>query len=80
MAEKVARELGFPLEHSNLGRPPLYDGIKLAAAILVKGMRSFTDLSFDLKNMEYDTTVKAAKSTHARQNYMLFFRKYPKNG
>jgi hypothetical protein len=78
LAEKVARELGSPFEHSNLGRPPLYDGIKLAASILVKGMRSFTDLSFDLKNIEYDTTVDGSKKYPCPSELHVVFQKIPK--
>ncbi len=58
LAEKVAKELGHPFELSKNGRPQKYDPIKLAAALLVKGMRSFGDLSTDLKNIAYDMTIK----------------------
>lgn len=78
LTEKVARELGSPLEHSNLGRLPLYDGTKLAAAILVKGMRSFADLSFDLKNIEYDTTVNGSKKYPCPSELHVIFQKIPK--
>ena len=61
LAEKVARELGLPVEISGRGRPPVYDRVKLAASILVKGMRSFADLSTDIENIQYDMTVDGSK-------------------
>jgi len=61
LAEKVACELGSPVEISGRGRPPAYDRVKLAAAILVKGMRSFVDLSTDIENIQYDMTVDGSK-------------------
>ena len=51
LADRVANELKAPLKVSKKGRPVLYDRIKLAAAILVKGMRSFVDLSAELSNV-----------------------------
>ena len=76
LAEKVAKELGPPFELSRRGRPQEYDPIKLAAAMLVKGMRSFTDLSTDLKNIEYDMTFKGDGKYPCLQNCTPSFRKY----
>ncbi|RZB28700.1 MAG: hypothetical protein AEth_01960 [Candidatus Argoarchaeum ethanivorans] len=49
LAERVVMELGLPWKTSNRGRPPVYDWVKLAAAILVKGMWSFVQLVKDLR-------------------------------
>nr|QNT35689.1 hypothetical protein HAHEADPM_00023 [uncultured Methanosarcinales archaeon] len=57
LAERVAKELKAPLKTSKKGRPVVYDRIKLAAAILVKGMRSFVDLSAELSNVQYDMVL-----------------------
>ena len=43
----MAKELGPPFELSRRGRPQEYDPIRLAAAILVKGMRSFVSENTD---------------------------------
>lgn len=78
LAERVARELGLPWETTKKGRPPLYDGIKLAAANLVKGMRSFVQLATDLKNIEYDMTLDGRKSYPCPSELHHIFRKIPK--
>ena len=78
LAEKVAKELGFPFELSNKGRPQEYDPIKLAAAMLVKGMRSFADLSTDLKNIEYDMTIKGSGKYPCPSELHTIFQKIPK--
>lgn len=78
LAEKVACELESPIEISNRGRPPIYDRIKLAAAILVKGMRSFVDLSADLKNIEYDMTINGSKEYPCPSELHTIFQKIPK--
>ncbi|MEA3281769.1 MAG: hypothetical protein U9Q68_04290, partial [Euryarchaeota archaeon] len=57
LAERVAKELKSPLEISKRGRPVIYDRIKLSAAILVKGMQSFVDLSAELSNVQYDMAL-----------------------
>jgi len=78
LAEKVAKEFGSPFELSNRGRPQEYDLIKLAAAILVKGMRSFVDLSTDLKNIEYDMTIKGSGKYPCPSELHTIFQKIPK--
>ena len=78
LAEKVACELGSPIEISGRGRPPVYDRVKLAASILVKGMRSFVDLSTDLKNIQYDMTVNGSKEFLCPSELHTFFQKIPK--
>lgn len=50
LAERVVMELGLPWKTSSKGRPLVYDGIKLAAAILVKGTGSFVQLATDLRS------------------------------
>lgn len=78
LAEKVASEFGSPIETSNRGRPPLYDRVKMTAAILVKGMRSFVDLSTDLENIQYDMTVDGSKKYPCSSELHTFFQKIPK--
>ena len=78
LAEKVAHELGSPIEISDRGRPPIYDRVKLAAAILVKGMRSFADLSTDIENIQYDMTVDGSKEYPCSSELHTFFQKIPK--
>ncbi len=78
LAEKVAKELGIPFKLSNIGRPQKYDPIKLAAAIIVKGMRSFVDLSTDLKNIEYDMTIKGNGKYPCSSELHTIFQKIPK--
>jgi hypothetical protein len=78
LAEKVARELGAPYSTSKKGRPPVYDGIKLAAAILVKGMLSFVDLSIELRNIEYDMTIDGSKKYPSPSELHTVFQKIPK--
>jgi hypothetical protein len=77
LAEKVVSELGPPIETSGRGRPPVYDRVKLAASILVKGMRSFVDLSTDLENIEYDMTVNGIKEYPCPSELHIFFQKIP---
>jgi|SRR5450756_1302522 len=77
LAEKVAKELCPPFELSRRGRPQEYDPIKLAAAMLVKGMRSFTDLSTDLKNIEYDMTFKGDGKYPCPSELHTVFQKIP---
>ncbi|KPQ42832.1 MAG: hypothetical protein MPEBLZ_02628 [Candidatus Methanoperedens nitroreducens] len=71
LAEKVASELGSPIEISNRGRPPVYDRVKLAAALLVKGMRSFADLPTDLENIQYDMTVCGSKEYPCSSEFQI---------
>ncbi|MBZ0176818.1 MAG: hypothetical protein OIN84_21445 [Candidatus Methanoperedens sp.] len=78
LAEKVACELGSPIERSDRGRPPVYDRVKLAAALLVKGMRSFVDLSTDLENIQYDMTVCGSEEYPCSSELHTFFQKIPK--
>ena len=52
-SERVVMELGLPWKGSNRGRPPVYNQVKLVAAILVKGMRSFAGLAADLRDTDY---------------------------
>ena len=77
LAEKVASELGPPFELSRRGRPQEYDPIRLAAAILVKGMMSFVDLSTDLKNIEYDMTIKGNGKYPCSSELHTIFQKIP---
>ncbi len=74
----MASELGSPIEISNRGRPPVYDRVKLAAALLVKGMRSFADLPTDLENIQYDMTVCGSKEYPCSSELHTFFQKIPK--
>ena len=62
LAERVVKELGSPWKGSNRGRPPVYDQVKLVAAILVKGMRSFAGLAADLREIDYVMTVDGGDS------------------
>jgi len=79
LAEKVARELGAPYSiTSKNGRPIVYDVIKIAAAILVKGMLSFVDLSTELKNIEYNMTVDGSKKYPCSSELHVIFQKIPK--
>ncbi len=78
LAEKVAYELGSPIKMSNRGRPPVYDRVKLAAAVLVKGMRSFVDLCTDLKNINYDMTVNGCKKYPCSSELHTIFQKISK--
>ena len=71
LAEKVASELGSPIEISNRGRPPVYDRVKLAAALLVKGMGSFADLPTDLENIQYDMTVCGSKEYPCSSEFQI---------
>jgi hypothetical protein len=57
LAERVVKELKSPLKTSKRGRPVIYDRIKLLAAILVKGMRSFVNLYAELRDVRYDMTL-----------------------
>jgi hypothetical protein len=77
LAEKVAKELGPPFELSRRGRPQEYDPIRLAAAMLVKGMRSFVDLSTNLKNIEYDMTIKGNGKYPCSSELHTIFQKIP---
>src|SRR5574340_292010 len=85
LAERVARELGAPYfnKTSNSGqrgkgRPSVYDVIKLAAAILVKGMLSFVNLSTELTNIGYDMTVDGSKRIPCSSELHIVFEKIPK--
>ena len=78
LAAKVACELGSPIEISGRGRPPVYNRVKLAASILVKGMRSFVDLSTDLKNIQYEITVNGNMEYPCPSELHTFFQKIPK--
>jgi hypothetical protein len=75
LAEKVAKKLGHPFKLSKNGRPQKYDPIKLAAALLVKGMRSFGDLSTDLKNIAYDMTIKRTGKSPCPSELHVIFQK-----
>jgi hypothetical protein len=67
LAEEVAVEvtarLGPPWERAETGRPPIYDPVKLGAALLVKGEGSFNDLAAELRNVGYDVTIKEIGGT-----------------
>ncbi len=78
LAEKVACELGSPIEISGRGRPPIYDRVKMTAAILAKGMRSFVDLSTDLENIQYNMTVDGSKVYPCSSELHTLFQKIPK--
>lgn len=77
LAEKVAKELGQPFKLSRNGRPQKYDPIKLAAAVLVKGMRSFVDLATELKNIGYDMTIKKTGKSPCASELHVIFQKIP---
>src|SRR5574341_307028 len=83
LAERVARELGAPYlnktsNSGKRGRPPVYDVIRLTAAILVKGMLSFVDLSAELTNIGYDITVDGSKRIPCPSELHTVFQKIPK--
>jgi hypothetical protein len=78
LAEKVAKESGSPFKLSKRGRPQEYDPIKLAAAILAKGMRSFVDLSTDIENIGYDITIKGNGKYPCPSELHTIFQKIPK--
>jgi len=61
LAERVVNDLGSALKVSKRGRPILYNRMKLLAAILVKGMWSFADLSAELSNVRYDMTLDGSE-------------------
>ena len=77
LAERVAKELKSPLKTSKRGRPVVYDRIKLAAAILVKGMRSFVDLSAELSNVRYDTTLNGSERYPSSSELHNIFTQIP---
>ena len=77
LAERVAKELKSPLELSKRGRPVVYDRIKLAAAILVKGMRSFVDLSAELLNVQYDMTLDGSEQYPSSSELHNIFTQIP---
>jgi hypothetical protein len=63
VAIEVTAEFGQPWEKAGTGRPAIYDPVKLAATLLVKGCSSFTDLASELKNIGYDATLKNTGQT-----------------
>ena len=77
LAERVAKELKSSLEVSKRGRPVIYDRTKLAAAILVKGMRSFVDLSAELSNMQYDMALDESKRYPSSSELHNIFTRIP---
>jgi len=58
--ERVVKELGLPWKGTNRGRPPVYNQVKLVAAILVKGMKSFAGLA--ARDTDYVMTVDGSDS------------------
>ena len=77
LAERVVMELGLPWKTSNRGRPPVYDWVKLAAAILVKGMRSFVQLVTDLRSTKYCMTIDGSESYPCPSELHHVFQKIP---
>ena len=77
LAERVVMELGLPWKTSNRGRPPVYDWVKLAAAILVKGMRSFVQLVTDLRSTKYCMTIDVSESYPCPSELHHVFQKIP---
>ena len=77
LAESVVKELGLPWKESNRGRPPVYNQVKLVAAILVKGMRSFASLAADLRATDYAMTVDGSDSKPCSSELHHVFQKIP---
>ena len=77
LAERVVNDLGSALKVSKRGRPILYDRIKLLAAILVKGMRSFVDLSTELSNVQYDMTSDGSERYPSSSELHNIFKQIP---
>jgi len=63
VATEVTAELGPPWEKARTGRPPTYDPMKLAVALLVKCHSSFNDLAVELRNIGYDATLNGTGGT-----------------
>jgi len=78
LAERVVKELGLPWKGSNRGRPPVYDQVKLVAAILVKGMRSFAGLAADLRDADYVMTVDGSDSKPCFPELHHVFQRIPR--
>jgi len=78
LAERVVKELGLPWKGSNRGRPPVYDQVKLVAAILVKGMRSFAGLAADLREIDYVMTVDGGDSKPCPSELHHVFQRIPR--
>jgi len=76
-SERVVMELGLPWKESNRGRPPVYNQVKLVAAILVKGMRSFASLAADLRATDYAMTVDGSDSKPCSSELHHVFQKIP---
>jgi hypothetical protein len=77
LAEHVAKELKSPLKVSKRGRPVIYDRIKLSAAIRVKGMRSFVNLSAELSNVRYDMTLNGREQYPSSSELHNIFTQIP---
>nr|QNO54160.1 hypothetical protein LIOOIKKA_00002 [Methanosarcinales archaeon ANME-1 ERB7] len=77
LAERVAKELKSPLKTSKRGRPVVYNRIKLVAAILVKGMGSFVDLSAELSNVQYDMTLDGSEQYLSSSELHNIFTQIP---
>jgi len=78
LAERVVKELGLPWKGSNRGRPPVYNQVKLVAAILVKGMRSFAGLAADLRATDYAMTVDGSDSKPCSSELHHVFQRIPR--
>jgi len=77
LAERVVMESGLPWGESNRGRPPIYSRVKLVAAILVKGMRSFASLAADLRATDYAMRVDGSDSKPCSSELHHVFQKIP---
>jgi hypothetical protein len=77
LAERVVMELGLPWGESNRGRPPVYNQVKLIAAILAKGMRSFAQMAKDLKETDYAMTVDGSDSKPCSSELHHVFQRIP---
>lgn len=79
LAEEVAREVtakvGPPWRRAWTGRPPVYDPVKLGAALLVKEDASFNDLAVELRNIGYDATKGGAGATPCASRLHYAFSK-----
>ena len=77
LAERAVKELGLPWKGSNRSRPPAYNQVKLVAAILVKGMRSFAGLAVDLRDTDYVMTVDGSDSKPCPSELHHVFQRIP---
>jgi len=80
LSKKVVEQLGLPELHkkrTNRGRKPVYDLNRTIPIILAKGDLSFEDLSDELKNINYDATIKGSCSSPRHTYLHDIFKEIP---